>query len=68
MLSVRGRNVEGQMVVDCAERMGKALVNTYFNKKEDHRITYKVGERLHERTVFSPGGPVEQRLKTVMGY
>lgn len=67
MLSVRGRNVEGQMVVDFAKRREKALVNTYF-KKEDHRITYKVGERLHERTVSSPGGPVEQRLKTVMGY
>ncbi|KAI5619435.1 hypothetical protein C0J50_20832 [Silurus asotus] len=35
------RNVEGQMVVDFAKRMEMAVVNTYFKKKEDHRVTYK---------------------------
>ncbi|KAI5094339.1 hypothetical protein C0J45_16063 [Silurus meridionalis] len=39
------RNVEGQMVVDFAKRMEMAVVNTYFKKKEDHRVTYKSGGR-----------------------
>ncbi|KAI5613467.1 hypothetical protein C0J50_11355 [Silurus asotus] len=37
------RNVEGQMVVDFAKRMEMAVVNTYFKKKEDHRVTYRSG-------------------------
>ncbi|KAI5098342.1 hypothetical protein C0J45_12069 [Silurus meridionalis] len=37
------RNVEGQMVVDFARRMEMAMLNTYFKKKEDHRVTYKSG-------------------------
>ncbi|KAI5105881.1 hypothetical protein C0J45_3578 [Silurus meridionalis] len=37
------RNVEGQLVVDFAKRMEMAVVNTYFKKKEDHRVTYKSG-------------------------
>ncbi|KAK3529213.1 hypothetical protein QTP70_021446 [Hemibagrus guttatus] len=32
-------NLEGQMVVDFAKRM----VNTYFQKREEHRVTYKSG-------------------------
>ena len=39
------RNVEGQMVVAFAKRMEMAVVNTYFKKKEEHRVTYKSGER-----------------------
>ncbi|KAI5611767.1 hypothetical protein C0J50_1408 [Silurus asotus] len=39
------RNVEGQIVVDFAKRMEMAVVNTYFKKKEDHRVTYKSGGR-----------------------
>ncbi|KAI5106538.1 hypothetical protein C0J45_4235 [Silurus meridionalis] len=42
---VRVKNVEGQMVVDFAKRMEIAVVNTYFKKKEDHRVTYKSGGR-----------------------
>ncbi|KAI5101449.1 hypothetical protein C0J45_8652 [Silurus meridionalis] len=38
-------NMEGQMVVDFAKRMEMAVVNTYFKKKEDHRVTYKSGGR-----------------------
>ncbi|KAI5628038.1 hypothetical protein C0J50_8276 [Silurus asotus] len=33
------------MVVDFAKRMEMAVVNTYFKKKEDHRVTYKSGGR-----------------------
>ncbi|KAI5099189.1 hypothetical protein C0J45_11328 [Silurus meridionalis] len=40
------RNLEGQMVVDFAKRMEMAVVNTYFKKKEDHRVTYKSGGRF----------------------
>ncbi|KAI5101440.1 hypothetical protein C0J45_8643 [Silurus meridionalis] len=42
---LKKRNVVGQMVVDFAKRMEKAVVNTYFKKKEDHRVTYKSGGR-----------------------
>ncbi|KAK3568022.1 hypothetical protein QTP86_028613, partial [Hemibagrus guttatus] len=37
------RNLEGQMVVDFAKRMDMAVVNTYFQKREEHRVTYKSG-------------------------
>lgn len=42
---VRERNNEGQMVVDFAKRMEMAVVNTYFQKREEHRVTYKSGGR-----------------------
>ncbi|KAK3541116.1 hypothetical protein QTP86_015744, partial [Hemibagrus guttatus] len=42
---VKERNLEGQMVVDFAKRMDMALVNTYFQKREEHRVTYKSGGR-----------------------
>ncbi|XP_065662919.1 uncharacterized protein LOC136085533 [Hydra vulgaris] len=42
---VKERNTEGQMVVDFAKRIKMAVVNTYFNKKEEHRVTYKSGGR-----------------------
>ncbi len=34
------RNAEGQMVVDCAQRMEMVLVSIYFKKREEHRVTY----------------------------
>ncbi|KAI5628036.1 hypothetical protein C0J50_8274 [Silurus asotus] len=39
------RNVEGQILVDFAKRMEMGVVNTYFKKKVDHRVTYKSGGR-----------------------
>ncbi|KAK3525767.1 hypothetical protein QTP70_007530 [Hemibagrus guttatus] len=39
------RNLEGQMVVDFAKRMDMGVVNTYFQKREEHRVTYKSGGR-----------------------
>ncbi|KAK3531388.1 hypothetical protein QTP70_018188, partial [Hemibagrus guttatus] len=42
---VRERNLEGQMVVDFAKRMDMAVINTYFQKREEHRVTYKSGGR-----------------------
>ena len=35
------RNKEVRMVVDFAKRIGLAVVNTYFKKKNEHRVTYK---------------------------
>ena len=35
---VKGRNVEGQMVLGFAKRMEMATTNTYFRKK-GHRVT-----------------------------
>ena len=31
------------MVVDFAKKMDLAAVNTYFKKKDEHRVTYKCG-------------------------
>ncbi|KAK3574497.1 hypothetical protein QTP86_008387 [Hemibagrus guttatus] len=42
---VKERNLEGQTVVDFAKRMDMAVVNTYFQKREEHRVTYKSGGR-----------------------
>ena len=37
------KNKEGSMVVDFGKRMDLAIVNTYFKKKGEHRVTYKSG-------------------------
>ena len=37
------RNKEESMVVDFGKRMDLAIVNTYFKKKDEHRVTYKSG-------------------------
>ena len=37
------RNKEGSMVVDFGKRMDLAIVNIYFKKKDEHRVTYKSG-------------------------
>ncbi|KAK3510058.1 hypothetical protein QTP70_026788, partial [Hemibagrus guttatus] len=42
---VKERNLEGQMVVDFAKRMDMAVVNTYIQKREEHRVNYKSGGR-----------------------
>ncbi|KAK3575497.1 hypothetical protein QTP86_028193 [Hemibagrus guttatus] len=42
---VKEMNLEGQMVVDFAKRMDMGVVNTYFQKREEHRVTYKSGDR-----------------------
>ena len=39
------RNKEGSMVVDFGKRMDLAIVNTYFKKKDEHRVTYRVIQR-----------------------
>ena len=37
------RNKEGSMIVNFGKRMYLAIVNTYFKKKDEHRVTYKSG-------------------------
>ncbi|XP_063598709.1 craniofacial development protein 2-like [Penaeus indicus] len=37
------RNVEGQDIVDFAHRMEMAVINTFYNKRESHKITYTSG-------------------------
>ena len=32
-------------MVDSAKRMEMSLVNTFFQKREEHRVTYKSGGR-----------------------
>ncbi|KAK3558235.1 hypothetical protein QTP86_013971 [Hemibagrus guttatus] len=48
---VKERNLEGQMVVNFAKRMDMDVVNTYFQKREEHRVTYKSGdlEKAYDR-------------------
>ncbi|KAK3538537.1 hypothetical protein QTP86_006701 [Hemibagrus guttatus] len=46
---VKERNLEGQMVVDFAKRMDMAVVNAYFQKREEHRVTYKSGGRRTQK-------------------
>ncbi|KAK3565305.1 hypothetical protein QTP86_005483 [Hemibagrus guttatus] len=43
---VKERILEGQIVVDFAKRMDMAVVNTYFQKREEHRVTYKSGAEV----------------------
>lgn len=42
---IQNRNAEGHMVVDFAKRMEMAVVNTFFRKRQEHRVTYKSGGR-----------------------
>ena len=37
------KNKEGSMVVDFVKRTDLAIVNTYFKKKDKHKLTYKSG-------------------------
>ncbi|KAK3536575.1 hypothetical protein QTP86_013771 [Hemibagrus guttatus] len=55
---VKERNLEGQMVVDFAKRMDLAVVNTYFQKREEHRVTYKSGGRRTQKLRQALGGQV----------
>ena len=39
----RTRNKEGSIVVDFVKRIDLAIVNTYFKKKDELRVTYRCG-------------------------
>ena len=39
------RNAEAQMVVDFAKTMEMAVVNSSFQKRQEHKVTYKSGGR-----------------------
>ncbi|KAK3536393.1 hypothetical protein QTP86_008847 [Hemibagrus guttatus] len=56
---VKERNLEGQMVVDFAKRMDMGVVNTYFPKREEHRVTYKSGGRRTQKK--------RQKLRQALG-
>ncbi|KAK3522439.1 hypothetical protein QTP86_011012 [Hemibagrus guttatus] len=56
---VKERNLEGQMVVDFAKRMDMGVVNTYFQKREEHRVTYKSGGRSTQKK--------RQKLRQALG-
>ena len=40
-----GRNAGGERIVEFASRTSMAVLNTYFTKKDEHKITYKSGGR-----------------------
>ena len=42
---VQDRNAEGQMVKDFAKRMEMPVVNTFFQKRQEHGVTYKTEGR-----------------------
>ena len=39
------RKKEGSMVVDLDKNMNLAIVNTYFKKKDEQKVTYKSGKK-----------------------
>ncbi|KAK3513646.1 hypothetical protein QTP70_028816, partial [Hemibagrus guttatus] len=55
---VKERNLEGQAVVDFAKRMDIAMVNTYFQKRQEHRVTYKSGGKSTQKLRQALGGQV----------
>ncbi|KAK3524034.1 hypothetical protein QTP70_017548 [Hemibagrus guttatus] len=67
---VKERNLEGQMVVDFAKRMDMAVVNTYFQKREEHRVTYEsVGRRTQVDYILCRRGNLKEisDCKVVVG-
>ena len=42
---IQDRNTEGQMLVDFANRMEMATVKAFFQKRQEHRVTFKSGGR-----------------------
>ncbi|KAK3517562.1 hypothetical protein QTP70_012548 [Hemibagrus guttatus] len=68
---VKERNLEGQMVVDFAKRMDMGVVNTYFQKREEHRVTYKSGEEevrdREENQVEECCEEFRQKLRQALG-
>ena len=42
---IQDRNAEGQMVVDFAKRMEMAVVNIFFQKRQEHKVIYKSGDQ-----------------------
>ncbi|KAK3559160.1 hypothetical protein QTP86_005060 [Hemibagrus guttatus] len=63
---VKERNLEGQMVVDFAKRMDMAVVNTYFQKREEHRVTYKSGV-LRKQNPAGAGPSLDATGRKVLG-
>ncbi|KAK3546772.1 hypothetical protein QTP86_001522, partial [Hemibagrus guttatus] len=53
------RNVLEVKVKDFAKRMDMAVVNTYFQKREEHRVTYKSGGRRTQKK--------RQKLRQALG-
>ena len=49
---IQDRNTEGQMVEDFAKRKEIAVVNTFFQKRQEHRVTYKNDVGAHRWTTF----------------
>ena len=41
----RTRNKEGSMVVNFGKRMDLAIVDTYFKKKDEHKVMYESGRK-----------------------
>ena len=45
------RNMKGSMVVDFAKKIDLAIVNTYFKKKDEHKVMYK-SDRKSKQVVY----------------
>ena len=43
------RNKKGSMIVNYGKRMDLAIFNTYFEKKDEHKVTYKSGIKQKEK-------------------
>ena len=59
------RNAEGNRIVEFAQRMEMAIVNTFFEKRKEHKITYKSGGRESQIDYMLCR---RRHLKAVMDY
>ena len=64
----KARHAEGQMVVGFATRIEMAVVNTYFKKREGHRLTYKSGRRSTQVGYIICGRAYLKRDRRLQGY
>ena len=59
------RNAEGNRIVEFAQKMEMAIVNTFFEKRKEHKITYKSGGRESQIDYMLC---TRRSLKAVMDY
>lgn len=55
---VQERSVEGQMILDCEKTDEMIVVNAYFWKSEEHRVTYKSGRSFLQENISSGEGAI----------
>ncbi|KAK3539065.1 hypothetical protein QTP86_023506 [Hemibagrus guttatus] len=65
---VKERNLEGQMVVDFAKRMDMGVVNTYFQKREEHRGDREKGAGIQRKRLAKKKWDMERTEENRQEY